>query len=165
MFIAYLLSPVFVRFQFTGVCTYAPGSFLPPYRVGIWPCIQFGGLCPCQNPRSVSFSNRMSRFGPDTENATESRESQSSTDDEGDTSLGGRRVRDADADLPRRDRSPQSSRPRVSAVVPASAALGFLFRSPKVLLCGNSTCSRPVYPGYLFCGLRCGRLVCPLFLV
>ena len=80
--------------------------------------------------RSVSFSNMMSRFDLDTENATGSGESDSSTEDERDTSLGGRRVWDADADAPRRDLSPQSARPRVSAVVPASTALGLQFRSP-----------------------------------
>ena len=109
----------------------------------------------------------MSQFDLDAEKATESGESGSDTDDEPvqyRPRLGGRRVRDADAGAPRWDLSPLRARPRVSSVILASTALGLQLRAPDVLLCGNLTCSRPVYPGYLFCEIRCGRLVCPLFL-
>ena len=82
----------------------------------------------------------MSRLDLDTENALESGESNSSTDDEPvqyRPRLGGRRVRDVDAGAPRRDLSPPSARPRVSSVVLASTALGLQLRSLDVLLCGN----------------------------
>ena len=82
----------------------------------------------------------MSQFDLDAENATESGEFGSDTDDEPvqyRPRLGGRRVRDADAGAPRRDLSLPGARPRVSSVVLASTALGLQLRSPDVLPCGN----------------------------
>ena len=112
----------------------------------------------------------MSSFDPDVENATESGDSGSSTDDEPvkyQPRLGGRRIREVDAGAPRRDLSPPRVRPRVP-VAQVSTALVLQLRASDVLFCGNRACSRRVYPGYdsegkpyLFCGISCGRLVRP----
>ena len=87
MFIAYLLSPVPGRYKFTGVLYLYPGFFSSFVSRGHLTLYSVWGFESLSTPRSVSFSNRMSRFDPDTENAIESGESDSSTDDEGDTSL------------------------------------------------------------------------------